>query len=228
MAVVNETVYIKGDANVEVTKREVKLGDLVKMECANEAVVPKLKTVKVTSFRDADPKHSHHGKSRKVISILKIIECIHKEYPGLDVQNLGSQDIIVTYEGQRTPSQLFHWVKIIGVVMITASGAAFSIMSFNNDVNTTKLFRQIYRLVTGTYSDGFTILEVTYSIGIIIGILVFFNHFGKKRFSVDPTPMEVEMRLYENDIQTTLVETYSRKGQEEDVGKADHTGCHWS
>ena len=43
------------------------------------------------------------------------------------------------------------------------------------------------------------------------------KHFGKKRLSVDPTPMEVEMRLYENDIQTTLVETYSRKEKELDV-----------
>ena len=58
--------------------------------------------------------------------------------------------------------------------------------------------------------------------------LVFFNHFGKKRFSVDPTPMEVEMRLYENDIQTTLIETYSRKEQELDVGKGNTTGNHRS
>ena len=217
MAVVNETIYIKGNANVEVTTRDVKLGDLVQMECTNEMVIPKLKTVKVTKFRESNEKHSHHGKSRKVVSILKIIECIHKEYPGLDVQNLGAQDIIVTYENQKTPSPVAHWIKIIVVVMITASGAAFSIMSFNNDVNITRLFKQIYELVTGTPSDGFTMLEVTYSIGLVIGILVFFNHFGKKRFSVDPTPMEVEMRMYENDIQTTLVETYSRKGQEEDV-----------
>ena len=60
-------------------------------------------------------------------------------------------------------------------------------------------------------------LEISYSIGISVGILVFFNHFGKKRFSVDPTPMEVEMRLYENDIESTLVDIYSRKGEEQDV-----------
>ena len=29
------------------------------------------------------------------------------------------------------------------------------------------------------------------------------------------------MRLYENDIQTTLVENYSRKGKEVDVGTTD-------
>ena len=69
----------------------------------------------------------------------------------------------------------------------------------------------------GEESSGFTVLEISYSIGISVGILVFFNHFGKKRFSVDPTPMEVEMRLYENDIESTLVDIYSRKGEEQDV-----------
>jgi len=90
-------------------------------------------------------------------------------------------------------------------------------MAFNNDVNVTRLFEQIYELVTGQETSGFTVLEISYSVGITIGILVFFNHFGKKRFTVDPTPMEVQMRLYENDIQTTLIEDAARKGEEIDV-----------
>ena len=111
-------------------------------------------------------------------------------------------------------------------MLITFCGAAFSIMAFNNDVDVTKLFEQIYELVTGNPTDGFTILEVSYSIGLTIGILVFFNHFGKKRFTVDPTPMEVQMRLYENDIQTTLVEDASRKEEELDVGQSNSSGSH--
>ena len=72
----------------------------------------------------------------------------------------------------------------------------------------------------------FSVLELTYCVGLIVGILVFFNHFGGKKFTVDPTPMEVEMRLYENDIQTTLIENYSRKEQEMDVGKTSHSRSH--
>ncbi|MEE0884349.1 MAG: stage V sporulation protein AA, partial [Faecalimonas sp.] len=67
-----------------------------------------------------------------------------------------------------------------------------------------------------------------YSVGLVAGILVFFNHFGKKKISVDPTPIEVEMRLYENDIQTTVIAEYSRKGQELDVGETNTTGNHWT
>ena len=95
--------------------------------------------------------------------------------------------------------------------MITFVGAAFSIMTFNNDVGISKLFAQIYELTTGEIKRGLTLLEISYSVGIAIGIIVFFNHFGKRKFSVDPTPIEVEMRTYENEIQTTLIQNYERK-----------------
>ena len=219
MAVNHDTVYLKGDRNVEVQKKDVTLGDIVAMECSNKELIPKLKTLKILKIPDKK-------KQRMVISILKIIACIHEKYPGLEVQNMGEQDIIITYEEQKTPGMVWHVIKTVIVVLITFCGAAFSIMAFNNDVSTSKLFSQIYEFVTGDVSDGFTILEVSYSVGITVGILVFFNHFGKKRFTVDPTPMEVQMRLYENDIQTTLVEDASRREQELDVGKSNHISSH--
>lgn len=219
MSIGNITVYIKGDQSVEVQKRDVTLGDIVSMECTNSQIVTKLKTVKLLKVHDSK-------KQRYVVSILKIIEKIHEQYPNLQIQNMGPPDIIVTYEPVKNKNQFMHWIKVVLVVAITFFGAAFSIMAFNNDINTPQLFDQIYQQIMGVPKTGFTILEVTYSIGVVIGILVFFNHFGKKKFSVDPTPMEVEMRLYENDIQTTLIENYSRKEQELDVGKGSTSGNH--
>ena len=206
MASSSDTIYIKADRNVEVTKPEVTLGDVLKIECANSSVTSRLKTLKLLKFHNTDKKNQN----RTAVSILKVIECIHEVYPNADIQNVGEQDFIVTLEEQQTAGQLLHWIKTVSVVIITFCGAAFSMMAFNNDVDVTKMFG--------------TILELTYSIGVIIGILTFFNHFGKKKFTVDPTPMEVEMRLYENDIQTTLIEDFSRKGKELDVGSSDHAG----
>ncbi len=210
MARNQQTVYVKGDANVEVTNPEVKLGDVLSMECADQNILNHIKTEKIISF----PKGEYQ---RTVVSILKIIQKIHETYPEVKVENLGSSDIIITYENQKTASKLIHVIKVIAVLVITFFGSAFAIMSFSNDVGTADLFQQIYQLLSGEESNGFTILEVTYSIGLVIGILVFFNHLGAKKFTADPTPMEVEMRLYENDIQTTLVETYSRMEKEIDV-----------
>lgn len=222
MAAGSETIYIKADRNIEVKKPEVTLGDVLKISCVNPSVTAKIKSLRLLRFHHVDKKHHN----RTAVSILKVIECIQEVYPNADIQNMGEQDFIVTYEEQRTAGRMMHLLKVIGVIVTSFIGAAFSIMTFNNDVDTTRLFQQIYELLTGKVSDGFTILELTYSIGLTIGILVFFNHFGKRRFTVDPTPMEVEMRLYENDIQTTLIEDFARKEKELDVGKQSSSGSH--
>ena len=212
------TLYIKGNRDVEVTKEEVTLGDILSMECSDKKVIPKIKSLRILKVQQP-------GRQRYVISVLEIIACIHKNCPGIEVQNLGETDIIVTCENKRTPGKFWHVVKTVFVAAVTFFGAAFTIMAFNNDVDITRLFGQIHELATGKESSGFTILEITYSIGLTVGILLFFNHFGKKRFTVDPTPMEIQMRLYENDIQTTLVENASRRGDEIDVGSSDSSGA---
>ncbi len=219
MAVGNLTVYLKGDTNVEMQTTSVTLGDIVEIECTNSQIAAKLKCLKILKIPPGKQK-------RYVVSILKIIEKIHEEYPSVEIQNMGAQDIIVTYEPMQKHNQLLVCGKVFLVMVIVFIGAAFSIMAFNNDVDVSRLFSQIYGLVMGRPKKGYTILEASYSIGIVIGILAFFNHFGKKRFSVDPTPLEVEMRMYETEIQTTLIENYARKEQELDVGKGNSSGNH--
>ena len=203
MASENITLYIKGDRNVEVTEQDVFLKDIVSMECSDKKFLPKLQTVKILKL---------HGnrEQRYVVSVLEIIACIHAAYPEVEVQNLGEADIIVTYENQKTPPYLWHILKVAVVAAIIFFGSAFSIMAFNNDVGGTKLFGQIYELVMGKQSDGFTVLEVTYSIGLTFGILVFFNHFAGKKLTADPTPLEVEMRSYEDQVDTTVLEASRR------------------
>ena len=43
-------LYIKGEKNKELTKTDVLLGDILSMECADQAVVNRMKTVRL--FRE--------------------------------------------------------------------------------------------------------------------------------------------------------------------------------
>lgn len=208
------TVYVKADRNTEVTDPVVTVGDVLKIECVDRKMLERIKEIILWEFQKGVDEKT---KDRVAVSILKVITCIHRIYPEAEIENLGESDFIVTFEAQKTTGGFEHLLKAVCVVLISFIGAAFSIMTFNNDVDIKKVFSQIYELTTGMKSDGFTVIELFYSIGIVIGILIFFNHFGKKRFTVDPTPIEVEMRLYENDLQTTLIEDYSRKEKEIDV-----------
>ena len=216
MGVNNETLYLKIEQNTIVYDRHVVLNDIAKMECTNEAVLRQLKQKKIYSFTNQKDEKKEKNQMQ-VFSVLKIIEQIHEDYPSLTISNEGESDFIIEYIPNPEKPKVMNTIKTVLLCIIIFFGSAFTIMAFNNDVDVSKLFGQIYELVIGKESNGFTILEIMYSVGLVVGILIFFNHFGKKRFTVDPTPMEVQMRLYENDIQTTLVEDAARRKNEIDL-----------
>lgn len=216
MGVKNETLYIKIDQNTIVTDRHVKLSDIAKMECTDAAIVRQLKQKKIYTFSDSvNPKNQKN--QMKVFSILKIIELIHEEYPNVEVTNEGEKDFIIEYTPDREKPKFLNAIKTIVLWVIIFFGAAFTIMAFNNDVGVGDVFSRFYEQVTGTPSNGVTELEICYSIGLAVGIVIFFNHVGRKKITPDPTPIQVEMRKYERDIDTTFIENAERKGHSIDV-----------
>ena len=199
----SEILYLKPEKNVRTYNRVLTLGEAVEMQCADPAIVNRLKTEKLYAFQDVKPgRRSCAG--RTVISILDVVEKIQAVYPSLEIQKLGEMEFVAEYSTK--PEENRFWI-------LCFFGSAFSIMAFNNDVSTVDLFRQFYTLLTGQPSDGYTILEFTYSLGLAVGILAFFNHLGGRRLTKEPTPIEVEMRLYEDDVDTTLIKTAARNGK---------------
>ena len=104
-------------------------------------------------------------------------------------------------------------VKVVFVSMVCFFGTGFTIMAFHNDIGIRGVFEQISSLITGTEGLGVMILEISYAFGLTAGILLFFNHIGKRRITKDPTPIEVSMRNYEDDVNKTLSETWDREGK---------------
>lgn len=215
MAGNTETVYLKIEQNVLVRKPDVVLKDIARITAVNRPLVNKMKQMKVYTFHI--PANQGKKKSQmQVFSVLKIIELIGKEFPNVEIQNIGEKDFVVEY----VPKEQQKWLlrlKTAIVCVIIFFGSAFTIMTFNNDVGVGKVFMDFYEQVMGKKSDGFTVLEVCYSIGLFLGIMVFFNHVGHKKITHDPTPIQVEMRTYEKDVDTTFIENCGRKGTSNDV-----------
>lgn len=211
----SSTVYLKIEQNVLVREPSVVLKDIAKITSTDRPMVNKLKQMKVYTF------HTPVGQSKKkkqveVFSVLKIIELIGQEYPNVEVQNIGEKDFVLEYE----PKQDAKWLQYLKTAILCVLiffGSAFTIMTFNNDVGVGEVFADFYQQVMGTESDGFTALEICYSIGLFLGIMVFFNHLGHKKITHDPTPIQVEMRTYEKDVDTTFIENCGRKGTSNDV-----------
>ena len=146
-----------------------------------------------------------------------MIAWIHEEYPNVDIQNMGEPDFVLEYEPKKEENKVWDCIKTVLLTILVFFGAAFTIMAFNNDVSIDDAFEKFYLQVMGTESNGMTELEVSYCIGLPVGILVFFNHFGKKKITPDPTPIQVEMRKYEKDVDTTFIEEAGRDGHSLDV-----------
>lgn len=216
MGASNETLYLKIDKNTIVTDRHVKLSDIAKMECADPAIVRQLKQKKIYTFQEAMDKKKQKN-VMEVFSVLKIIELIHEAYPNVNVSNEGESDFIVEYIPNLKKPKGLNALKTVALCVVIFFGAAFTIMAFNNDISVTEIFTKFYKQVMGTESSGVTELEICYSIGLSVGITIFFNHVGKKKITPDPTPIQVEMRKYEEDIDKAFIENAERKGHSVDV-----------
>ena len=215
MASSTDTVYLKIEQNVLVREPSVVLKDIAKITSTNRPLLNKLKQMKIYTFHI--PVNQRKKKKQvEVFSVLKIIELIGKEFPNIEVQNIGEQDFIIEYEPKQEPKWLLY-LKTAILCLLIFFGSAFTIMTFNNDVGVGEVFADFYQQVMGTESNGFTVLEICYSIGLFLGIMIFFNHVGHKKITHDPTPIQVEMRTYEKDVDTTFIENCGRKGTSNDV-----------
>ena len=182
---------------------EIYLQDVAKLTCKDSKVLNRNKVRKVFSIPNGEP-------GRYVVSAVDLVHAIAKEEPNVDITHIGEANLVVTYEKAKHQQKWYSWLKTLLVCVLTFFGGAFSIMTFNTDVDTANLFSKIYTQFTGEIATGPTILEFTYSVGIGIGVVFFFNHFGKGKLTQDPTPVEVQMRLYEDDVNKTLIADKNR------------------
>lgn len=205
----NATVYLKCERNIEVQSEDVQMTDVGSLQCSDPVVSAKLKALKVHHFGKNDTK-------RCVISTLKLVELMENACPGITVQIIGEPDVLVEWISVDKRKSGIQWMKAVLVCLVSFFGTAFTIMAYHNDVGINDVFTEVYRMVMNREPQGLNVLEVSYSLGLALGIVVFFNHIGGRRLTKDPTPIEVAMRNYEEDVDKTLIATASREGHEEE------------
>ena len=204
------TVYIKAERNTQMQTDDVFLKDIASLYCEDKVVLARVKAIKLHTFHEKLEK-------RFFISMTEVIALIKEAVTGVEVESIGEPDMIaerVYVEKKRGAPEV---LKILLVSLVCFFGASFTIMAFHNDIGIVDVFARYYELVMGSKSNGFTVLEISYSIGLAAGIIIFFNHIGGRRITKDPTPIEVEMSTYEEDVEKTLIKTASREGREIDT-----------
>lgn len=204
------TIYLRAYKRKTVEAQKwVSIGEVADVAAPPE-VKEKVNAMKIFSVPEPDKK------GRYIITIIEIINKIWESYPNLHIQSVGDPDIVIEYQPKPTkPKDVWEWVKVIGVCIIIFAGACIAIMTYNTDTSLGKTFIILNQMFTGEEVQQPFLFTIPYSIGITVGIIIFFNHIGFRKITDDPTPMQVEMKKYENDVEDCEIETITdrRRGE---------------
>ena len=151
-----------------------------------------------------------------LIDMLLIVRKVKEQFPDMQIEHFGEPHTLVELYAKRKKPSVVR-VALAWVLLFIGSGLA--IMNFHTDVSMMEVHQRIYELVTGRRVEHPLILQIPYSFGLGAGMVIFFNHLFKKKFNEEPSPLEVEMFLYEENVNRYIItEEYGKIGKKDDSG----------
>lgn len=136
-------------------------------------------------------------KTLKVIDAMEVVKILKERYPRFDIDMIGSPETVIYVQINKRP---FKPILFSLVWFLLFIGAGLTIMNFHEDVSMRDVHIKLYEVITGEYSNHPLWLQIPYSIGLGLGMIIFFNHVFKKRINEEPSPLELEMFNYEDNI----------------------------
>ncbi|MGI6037800.1 MAG: stage V sporulation protein AA [Limnochordia bacterium] len=150
-----------------------------------------------------------------VISTLDAIRAIKKADHRLQVRPLGQGAVIVIVEGKKPFGGIWSHIYFILVWILLFIGSGMALMNFHADVSMADVHRVIYRLLTGEDVPYPLMLQVPYSIGVGLGMAIFFNQLSRRNLA-EPSPLEVEIDSYQENVNKHIIHAAeARAGKEE-------------
>ncbi|MEK4056555.1 stage V sporulation protein AA [Paenibacillus taichungensis] len=201
------TVYVRLRSRIRIQRgRSVKLGDVAHLLTSPEEKEGRLLELELLRPGPEDG-------NLILIDILQIIPQIRRALPDVTVELIGSGHTLVeVVAGSGKPSKSLF----ILVWLLLFFGSALTIMNFHADVNMQEVQIRIVEMITGRRDEHPYLFQVAYSIGIGFGMAVFFNHLFKKKWNEEPTPLEVEMFLYQQNVDKYVVIEETERMHEEE------------
>jgi len=209
-------IYIKPKKKVSLSNQtEILVKDVAEVVAAKD-VAAKIKKMKLL-----DIDNSTNKKQNFLVSVTDIIATVQKTYPNFAINNVGEMDTWVQYLAKKSPDRAWlKWLKIAFVVVVLFIGSSTAIMSFHTDGQMPKIFEKYYSIFFGQEKTNPGIINIPYSIGLAVGIVVFYNHLMGKKITDDPTPIEVEMEQYDREVTETMVDAMSQRKERQNNGSS--------
>lgn len=188
-------VYLRLKNKVEAQLHQtVKLGDIALIS-AEEDTRQKLMNTELYEIKKED-------RNIVIIDVFRVIHQLNQRYSNLEFQQVGPNQTIITIQKAKKSSS-FVFVALIWLLLFI--GAAMAIMNFHYDVSMEEVQQRLHYLLTGEEVEHPFWIQIPYSIGLGVGMILFFNHLFKKRINEEPSPLEVEMFKYQQDLDEYVI-----------------------
>ena len=200
-----ETVYISFNKNTIVTDSRITIGSIADVWCSDKNVTAKVRALLIANAPDV--------KSRRyVFSAIDIIKIIQQQVEGVDVNALGEPDFVISYKKDEAEKRWWTNIKVFVICLIVFFGGAFAITAYGNDVDVEGIFEHFSNFVGGR-DNSVLAMKICYCVGISLGVIIFYNHLASRKKEKDPTPMEIGMKLYEDDVNTTIINNSEKESR---------------
>ncbi|MBD2869597.1 stage V sporulation protein AA [Paenibacillus arenilitoris] len=187
-------IYIKPD-------QAVSLGQAARLLAYDDALEKRLKELVLYKHNKADG-------NRVVIDLLQIVRHIRELNPDMTIEAYGDPQVLVMVAEKpvkpRIPILILSWLLLF-------FGAGLAIMNFHTDVSMKEVHIRIVELITGERTEHPLWFQIPYSLGIGLGMVLFFNHLFRKRFNEEPNPLEVELYMYQENVNAYVIADEMRK-----------------
>ena len=201
-----DVVYIKVNESNLTNQKTIYVKDIADIYCKNRMLAKKIESLFLYKIKE-DKKKFY------CFSLFALMKVIEDNFKNVELKNVGASEFIVEYEPPRKANIIRELLKVFFVGCIIFFGATFSIMTFNVDAGVLDLFYILETFVMRDVNVANNLIEIGYVIGLPVGIIIFFNHFSKAKMGIDPTPMQVQIRVYEQNLDLTIMENANRKDE---------------
>jgi stage V sporulation protein AA len=176
--------------------KQIYLKDIALIECNNQ-YKPQILELPIIFIEE--------GSGYNVIHLIDIAAKINTLFINLDIRFIGQEDILIEFSYHHKNNFLIT-VKSFFIAFFIAVCAGAAIMNFHADIDMMHVLRALNKIITGKEVTIPYIAAIPYSIGVGLGVYVFFNFIvNKKNKKIQmPSPLKIEISSYTKTMEDYL------------------------
>lgn len=201
-------VYLRLRKYIKLPKGRTIYLTMIAQMCADPEWEERLKQLVIVSAEQTQ------SKQRTImVDMMQIIGEIKQLCPHMNIEYLGEPHVLIEFEKLKQAQPKLLWIVLVWMLLFMGSGLA--IMNFHADVSMAEVHQKIYYFVTGKENPFPLIMQIPYSFGLGLGMILFFNRILKKKMNNEPDPLELEMFNYQENINHYVITEEIKKNHRE-------------